>query len=92
MKIISKLVKIEAKLPIDNDFIETKLAAMGIKPLRWAIVSGSRCEPELACDEQAKQGELDDSDVRVLERSDKNSTGAIDNKIILTISLACENL
>jgi len=38
MEIISKLVEIEAKLPIDNDFIETKLREMGIEPLRWAIV------------------------------------------------------
>lgn len=42
---------------------------------------GSRCEPASACDSQAEQGELNDSDVRVLERSDKNSTGAKIEKI-----------
>jgi len=38
MEIVSKLVEIEAKLPVDNDFVEKKLYAMGIVPLRWAIV------------------------------------------------------
>ena len=38
MEIISKLVEIKITLPIDNDFIEAKLAEMGINPLRWAIV------------------------------------------------------
>lgn len=38
MEIISKLVKIEAHKPFDNDFIENKLKDMGINPLRWAIV------------------------------------------------------
>lgn len=38
MEIISKLVQIEAELPVDNDFIELKLNEMGIEPLRWAIV------------------------------------------------------
>lgn len=38
MEIVSKLVKIEAQLPVDNDFIEKKLLEMGIEPLRWAIV------------------------------------------------------
>lgn len=38
MEIISQLVKIEANLPVSNDFIEAKLAEMNIKPLRWAIV------------------------------------------------------
>lgn len=38
MEIISKLVKIEAKFPIDNSFIEQRLAEMSICPLRWAIV------------------------------------------------------
>lgn len=38
MEITSKLVKIEADLPVDNDFIENKLKEMGIEPLRWAIV------------------------------------------------------
>lgn len=37
---------------------------------------GSRNEPESACDKQAEQGEFNDSDVRVLEQSDENSTGA----------------
>lgn len=39
MEITSKLIKIEANLPVDNDFIEKKLKEMGIEPLRWAIVS-----------------------------------------------------
>lgn len=38
MEITSKLVEIEAELPVDNEYIEKKLADMGIKPLRWAIV------------------------------------------------------
>ena len=38
MEIVSKLVEIDARLPVDNDFIESKLAEMGINPLRWAIV------------------------------------------------------
>ena len=92
MEITSKLVEIEAELPVDNLFIEQKLRDMGIEPLRWAIVSGSRCSPFSACDEQAKKGEQNDGDVRVFEQSRKNSTGAIGDRIILTISLACENL
>lgn len=39
MEIISKLVEIETELPIDNNFVETKLAQMDIYPLRWAIVN-----------------------------------------------------
>ncbi len=38
MEIVSKLVEIEAELPVDNHFIEAKLAEMNIYPLRWAIV------------------------------------------------------
>lgn len=38
MEITSKLVEIEAKLPVNNNFIEKKLKEMGIEPLRWAIV------------------------------------------------------
>lgn len=38
MQITSKLVKIEADLPVDNNFIEKKLVEIGIYPLRWAIV------------------------------------------------------
>lgn len=38
MEITSKLVEIEADLPVDNDFIEKKLKKMGIEPLRWAVV------------------------------------------------------
>lgn len=38
MEIVSKLVEIEANLPVDNDCIEAKLAEMNIFPLRWAIV------------------------------------------------------
>lgn len=38
MEITSKLIEIEAKLPVDNDFVENKLKKMGIEPLRWAIV------------------------------------------------------
>ena len=51
MEIISKLIKIEAKLPIDNDFIEAKLREMGIEPLRWAIVKveGNILTISLAC-------------------------------------------
>lgn len=38
-EIISKLINIEANLPVDTDFIESKLREMGIEPLRWAIVA-----------------------------------------------------
>ncbi len=52
MEIISKLVEIEANLPVDNDFIEAKLAQMGINPLRWAIVKveDSTLTISLACE------------------------------------------
>lgn len=52
MQITSKLVEIEAQLPIDNEFIETKLKAMGINPLRWAIVKveGNILTISLACE------------------------------------------
>ena len=52
MEIISKLVEIEAKLPIDNNFIEQELKAMGITPLRWAIVKCecNRLTISLACE------------------------------------------
>lgn len=89
MEIISKLVKMEANLPIDNQFIEAKLAEMGITPLRWAIVCVSRCEPVSACDEQDEQWEHKDGDVSVCKA---NSPREIGNKITLTISLACQNL
>jgi len=51
MEIISKLIKIEAKLPIDNAFIELKLHEMGFEPLRWAItkVEGNILTISLAC-------------------------------------------
>ena len=39
MEIVSKLVEIEANLPVDNNYIEVKLAQMNIYPLRWAIVN-----------------------------------------------------
>lgn len=38
MEIVSKLIEIEADLPINSSFIETKLKEMEINPLRWAIV------------------------------------------------------
>lgn len=38
MQVVSQLVKIRAKLPVDNSFIEAKLNEMGIEPLRWAVV------------------------------------------------------
>ncbi|MFA7658717.1 MAG: hypothetical protein WCY19_04725 [Candidatus Gastranaerophilaceae bacterium] len=44
MEIVSKLVEIEAELPVDNEFIETKLGEMGIRPLRWAIVAVNGAE------------------------------------------------
>ncbi len=52
MEIISKLVEIEAALPVDNDFIEKKLKEMGIKPLRWAVVNarGNILTINLACE------------------------------------------
>lgn len=51
MEIISKLVEIEAKLPADNAFIETKIKEMGIDPLRWCIVkvSDNKLTISLAC-------------------------------------------
>lgn len=52
MEITSKLVEIEANLPVDNDFIEKKLFEMGIDPLRWAIVKikGNILTISLACE------------------------------------------
>jgi len=52
MEITSKLVEIEANLPVDNDFIEKKLAEMGIEPLRWAVVkvNGNILTVSLACE------------------------------------------
>jgi len=52
MEIISKLVEIEAKLPVDNCFIEKKLAEMGLKPLRWAVVGANEniLTVSLACE------------------------------------------
>ena len=38
MEIVSKLVEIEAILPVDNNYIEAKFAQMNICPLRWAVV------------------------------------------------------
>ena len=38
MEIVSKLVELEAVLPVDNNYIEARLQEMGIVPLRWAIV------------------------------------------------------
>lgn len=39
MEIVSKIVEIKAKVPVNNNFIENELAKMGIIPLRWAIVN-----------------------------------------------------
>lgn len=39
MEINSKLVEIDAVVPIDNHFIDNNLKKMGIEPLRWAIVN-----------------------------------------------------
>ena len=52
MEITSKLVEIEAKLPIDNDFVEKKLKEMGTEPLRWAIVGvrGNILTISLSCE------------------------------------------
>lgn len=52
MEIVSKLIEIEAQLPVDNNFIEAKLAQMGIIPLRWAIVAvnGNSLTISLACE------------------------------------------
>ena len=52
MQITSKLIEIEANLPIDNEFIEIKLQEMGIEPLRWAIVKveGNILSISLACE------------------------------------------
>jgi len=52
MEIISKLIEIEANLPTDNDFIESKLREMGIEPLRWAIVKveGNILTVSVACE------------------------------------------
>lgn len=38
MQIVSKLIKIKATFPFDNDFIEKALYEIKINPLRWAIV------------------------------------------------------
>lgn len=52
MEITSKLVEIEAELPVDNDFIEKRLKEMGIEPLRWAVVkaNGNSLTISLACE------------------------------------------
>lgn len=52
MEITSKLIEIEADLPVDNVFIEKKLKEMGIVPLRWAIVGvqGNILTISLACE------------------------------------------
>lgn len=52
MEIISKTVEIETQLPVDNKFIEAKLAGMGIIPLRWAItrVNDNTLTISLACE------------------------------------------
>lgn len=52
MEIISKLVEIEAELPVDNIYIEHKLQELGIEPLRWAIVgvNGNILTISLACE------------------------------------------
>lgn len=51
MAIVSRLVEIQAKFPVDNDFIEKKLAEMNIYPLRWAIVgiNDNNLQISLAC-------------------------------------------
>ena len=38
MAIVSKLIEIEAEMPVDNEFIEAALHEIGILPLRWAVV------------------------------------------------------
>lgn len=38
MKIISKLVEINAVSGIDNHFIDKNLKKMGIEPIRWSII------------------------------------------------------
>ena len=52
MEIISKLVKIKAKFPPDNNYIEKELKKAGIIPLRWAIVDTNNEEfiISLACE------------------------------------------
>lgn len=52
MEITSKLIEIKADLPIDNIFIEKKLAEMGVVPLRWAVVGvrGNILTISLACE------------------------------------------
>lgn len=91
MEIISKLVEIKAKYPIDNIEIEKELSVLGYNPLRWAIVKcGSRvCKLEgralLACRAET---------VRLRRKSLRrklNRSIRVNNNI-LTISLACVNL
>lgn len=52
MEIISKTIEIEAQLPVDNEAIEAKLAAIGITPLRWAItgIKDNSLMISLACE------------------------------------------
>lgn len=51
--ITSKLVSIEANLPVDNVSIEQKLRDTGIDPLRWAIVKieGNILTVSVACED-----------------------------------------
>jgi len=52
MEIISKLIEIETKFPIDNQLIEQEMHNMGFDPLRWAIVKveGNILTISLACE------------------------------------------
>lgn len=52
MEIVSRLIEIEAEMPVDNNFIEAELKKMGIEPLRWAIVgiNGNILTVSLACE------------------------------------------
>ncbi|MDD3436171.1 MAG: TatD family nuclease-associated radical SAM protein [Candidatus Gastranaerophilales bacterium] len=59
---------------LKNDIVTAKEVIEQLKTLvKKENESGSRCEPELTCEEQVKQGEHNDSEVKVCEA---NFTGA----------------
>lgn len=64
---------------LQNDTVTTEEVIKQLKILKKE--SGSRCEPESG-QKRPEQGEHNDSDVRVLEQSDKNSTGANETEIV----------
>ncbi|HNW25345.1 MAG TPA: hypothetical protein PLG15_07080 [Candidatus Gastranaerophilaceae bacterium] len=89
-QINSKLIEIEVPEVFDNDFIEQKLSEMGIEPLRWAVVSGSRVWKLEGRALPACRAVTDRWRRKRLHCKRHRSNLA--NKIILTVSAAFESL